>query len=55
MFCKTKSFLSQIKKGFSFESDTDTEVIAKLMKHIHDNHPDLKFRELVEQVIQQLV
>lgn len=43
-----------IKKGFDFESDTDTEVIAKLMKHIHDNHPDLKFRELVEQVIQQL-
>jgi glucosamine--fructose-6-phosphate aminotransferase (isomerizing) len=47
-----KQFL--IKKGCSFESDTDTEVIAKLIKHIHENHPKLTFRELVEQVIQQL-
>jgi glucosamine--fructose-6-phosphate aminotransferase (isomerizing) len=43
-----------IKRGFEFESDTDTEVIAKLIKHIRDNHPDLSFRELVEQVVQQL-
>ncbi|XP_076318123.1 glutamine--fructose-6-phosphate aminotransferase [isomerizing] 2-like isoform X2 [Tachypleus tridentatus] len=47
-----KQFL--LKKGYKFESETDTEVIAKLIKHIHDNHPDLSFRELVEQVIQQL-
>lgn len=47
-----KQFL--IKKGHDFESDTDTEVIGKLLKHIHDNHPELTFRELVEQVIQQL-
>lgn len=47
-----KKFL--INKGFEFESETDTEIIAKLIKHIHDNHPELSFRELVEQVIQQL-
>ncbi|XP_013794545.1 glutamine--fructose-6-phosphate aminotransferase [isomerizing] 2-like isoform X2 [Limulus polyphemus] len=47
-----KQFL--IKKDHEFESDTDTEVIGKLLKHIHDNHPELTFRELVEQVIQQL-
>ncbi|XP_022255707.1 glutamine--fructose-6-phosphate aminotransferase [isomerizing] 2-like isoform X3 [Limulus polyphemus] len=47
-----KQFL--LKKGYKFESETDTEVIAKLIKHIHDNHPDLSFRELVEQVVQQL-
>lgn len=47
-----KQFL--MKRGFEFESDTDTEVIAVLIKHIHDTHPDLSFRELVEQAVQQL-
>lgn len=47
-----KQFLE--KKGFSFESDTDTEVIAKLIKHLHDTLPNLSFREIVEQAIQQL-
>ncbi|CAN7993015.1 unnamed protein product, partial [Ixodes hexagonus] len=47
-----KQFL--IQKGFQFESETDTEVIAKFIKHLHDTHPELSFRELVEQVIQQL-
>ncbi|XP_015786300.1 glutamine--fructose-6-phosphate aminotransferase [isomerizing] 2 isoform X2 [Tetranychus urticae] len=47
-----KQFLT--KKGLTFESETDTEIIAKLIKHIHDNHPDLTFRELVEQVALQL-
>ena len=47
-----KSYLE--KKGFEFESDTDTEVIAKLLKHLYDQHPEMQFRELVEQVIQQL-
>lgn len=44
-----------IKKGFEFESETDTEIIAKLIKHVHDTLPNLSFRELVEQVISQLV
>ncbi|CAL1264824.1 unnamed protein product [Larinioides sclopetarius] len=43
-----------INHGFEFESQTDTEVISKLVKHIHHNNPHLSFRELVEQVIQQL-
>ncbi|KIH49634.1 class II glutamine amidotransferase [Ancylostoma duodenale] len=42
------------KKGHKFESETDTEVIAKLIQHIHDRYPDLTFRQLVEIVIQQL-
>ncbi|RXG73257.1 Glutamine--fructose-6-phosphate aminotransferase [isomerizing] 2 [Armadillidium vulgare] len=47
-----KQFLE--KKGHKFLSDTDTEVIAKLIKHLHDLHPSYSFRELVEQVVQQL-
>lgn len=43
-----------MKKGFSFESETDTEVIAKLVHHIYTQHPNYSFRECVEQVIQQL-
>lgn len=39
-----------------FESDTDTEVIAKLAKHVHDTyHHDGTFRQIIEIVIQQLV
>ena len=39
-----------------FESDTDTEVIAKLAKHVHDTYAhDGSFREVVEIVIHQLV
>lgn len=44
-----------IKKGFKFESETDTEVIAKLIQHIHDRYPKFSFRQLVETTIQQLV
>uniref|UniRef100_A0A914V3J3 glutamine--fructose-6-phosphate transaminase (isomerizing) n=1 Tax=Plectus sambesii TaxID=2011161 RepID=A0A914V3J3_9BILA len=43
-----------IRKGHQFESETDTEVIAKLVQHIHDRYPTLNFRQLVETVIQQL-
>ncbi|XP_064393966.1 glutamine--fructose-6-phosphate aminotransferase [isomerizing] 2-like [Halichondria panicea] len=52
-----KQFLEE--RGFSFESDTDTEVIPKLMKYFYDSQcaddgdkPTL--RELLEQVVQQL-
>lgn len=48
-----KSFLES--KGYRFESDTDTEIIAKLIHHLWLEHPGYSFRELVEQVIQQLV
>lgn len=43
-----------MKKGYQFESETDTEVIAKLVHHLYIQHPTYSFRELVEQVIQQL-
>lgn len=48
-----KTFLES--KGHKFESETDTEIIAKLIYHLYREHPNYSFRELVEQVIQQLV
>uniref|UniRef100_A0A2L2Y6U4 glutamine--fructose-6-phosphate transaminase (isomerizing) n=1 Tax=Parasteatoda tepidariorum TaxID=114398 RepID=A0A2L2Y6U4_PARTP len=47
-----KKFL--LNHGHKFESETDTEVISKLILHLHQNNPHLSFRELVEQVILQL-
>ncbi|VDK46169.1 unnamed protein product [Anisakis simplex] len=43
-----------MKKGHEFESETDTEVIAKLIQHIADKYPNYSFRQLVEIAIQQL-
>lgn len=48
-----KTFLE--KRGYKFESETDTEIIAKLIHHLYLQHPNYSFRELVEQVIMQLV
>jgi glucosamine--fructose-6-phosphate aminotransferase (isomerizing) len=42
------------KKHYTFESETDTEVIAKLIQHIHERYPNFSFRQLVETTIQQL-
>ena len=47
-----KAFL--VSKGYKFESETDTEVIAKLVDHIHSSHPEDSFRQLIEKAIQQL-
>ncbi len=47
-----KTFL--ITKGYTFESDTDTEVIAKLVDHMHATHPACSFKEIVEKAICQL-
>ena len=41
-------------KGYKFESETDTEVVAKLVDHLHTKHPNETFREIVEKTIQQL-
>ncbi|XP_011500177.1 PREDICTED: glutamine--fructose-6-phosphate aminotransferase [isomerizing] 2-like [Ceratosolen solmsi marchali] len=41
-------------RGYNFESETDTEIIAKLIHHLWVQHPNYAFRELVEQVVQQL-
>lgn len=51
-----KSFL--IGKGYKFESETDTEVVVKLIKFLYDKHKaqgdKLTFQDLVELVIAQL-
>lgn len=51
------SFCLQESKGYDFESETDTETIAKLVKYMYDNREsqDISFTTLVERVIQQLV
>lgn len=48
--------LPQITKGYEFESETDTEVIPKLIKYVYDNREDdiITFSTLVERVVQQL-
>lgn len=48
-----KTFLE--KRGYVFESETDTEIMAKLIHHLYLQHPNYSFRELVEQVILQMV
>lgn len=47
-----KTFLE--KRGYKFESETDTEIIAKLIHHLYLQQPNCSFRELVEQCIQQI-
>lgn len=46
------------KKGFEFESETDSECIAKLFKHIYDTNLkeniDLDFSELTKAVLHEL-
>ncbi|KAF2149759.1 glutamine-fructose-6-phosphate transaminase [Myriangium duriaei CBS 260.36] len=41
-------------KGFKFETDTDTEAIAKLAKYIYDEHPTIDFTLLAKAVIKEL-
>ncbi|KAJ4290097.1 glutamine--fructose-6-phosphate transaminase (isomerizing) [Collariella sp. IMI 366227] len=41
-------------KGFRFETETDTECIAKLAKYIHDQHPKVGFTDLAKAVISEL-
>ncbi|KAL3319049.1 Glutamine--fructose-6-phosphate aminotransferase [isomerizing] 2 [Cichlidogyrus casuarinus] len=50
-----KAFL--LNNGYQFESDTDTEVIPKLLYHIYRNWEDkstLSFLNIVEQAVSQL-
>uniref|UniRef100_A0A4W3HG99 glutamine--fructose-6-phosphate transaminase (isomerizing) n=1 Tax=Callorhinchus milii TaxID=7868 RepID=A0A4W3HG99_CALMI len=49
-----KKFLES--KGYEFESETDTEVIPKLIKYVYDNeeYEDIGFSTLVKRVIEQL-
>ncbi|KAK3392926.1 hypothetical protein B0H63DRAFT_456846 [Podospora didyma] len=41
-------------KGFRFETETDTECIAKLAKYIYDQHPSVGFTDLAKAVINEL-
>ena len=41
-------------KGFKFETETDTEAIAKLAKYIYDGHPTIDFTVLAKAVIKEL-
>lgn len=41
-------------KGFKFETETDTEAIAKLAKYIYDEHPSIDFTVLARTVIKEL-
>ncbi|KAK5167280.1 glutamine--fructose-6-phosphate transaminase (isomerizing) [Oleoguttula sp. CCFEE 6159] len=41
-------------KGFKFETETDTEAIAKLAKYIYDDHPDIEFTVLAKAIIKEL-
>lgn len=55
-FVALKTLLSS--KGFTFESDTDSECIAKLFKHIYDTNikagASLDFNDLTKQVLYEL-
>ncbi|KAJ8081910.1 glutamine--fructose-6-phosphate transaminase (isomerizing) [Marasmius tenuissimus] len=45
------------KRGFTFESDTDTEAVAKLLKYVYDSHSGnkrLTFTELTKAVLKEL-
>ncbi|KAI4869246.1 glutamine:fructose-6-phosphate amidotransferase [Hypoxylon rubiginosum] len=41
-------------KGFKFETETDTECIAKLTKYLYDQHPHIDFVDLAKAVISEL-
>ncbi|KAK1600494.1 glutamine-fructose-6-phosphate transaminase [Colletotrichum navitas] len=41
-------------KGFKFETETDTECIAKLAKYLYDQHPEVGFTDLAKAVINEL-
>ncbi|KAK7951926.1 glucosamine-fructose-6-phosphate aminotransferase [Apiospora aurea] len=41
-------------KGFRFETETDTECIAKLAKYLYDQHPSIDFVDLAKAVITEL-
>jgi glucosamine--fructose-6-phosphate aminotransferase (isomerizing) len=44
------------KRGFTFESDTDTEAVAILTKYVYDSQPDkrMTFTTLVKAVLKEL-
>lgn len=47
----------QTNKGYKFESETDTEVVIKLVKYLYDKHKteNITFQKLIEMACSQLV
>ncbi|KAJ1984256.1 glutamine--fructose-6-phosphate transaminase (isomerizing) [Dimargaris verticillata] len=41
-------------KGYAFESDTDTEVVAKLAQYLYDSNSPISFIDLVKGVLKEL-
>ncbi|KKY22646.1 putative glucosamine--fructose-6-phosphate aminotransferase [Phaeomoniella chlamydospora] len=48
-----KAFL-EIKAGAKFETETDTECIAKLAKYLYDSEPTLDFVSLAKAIVREL-
>ncbi len=46
-----------MNKGYIFESETDTEVVIKLVKYLYDKHKNenIGFQKLIEMACSQLV
>jgi glucosamine--fructose-6-phosphate aminotransferase (isomerizing) len=46
-----------MNKGYKFESETDTEVVIKLVKYLYDKHKNenISFQKLIEMACSQLV
>lgn len=53
----TSNFRSQMNKGYKFESETDTEVVIKLVKYLYDKYKNenIGFQQLIEMACSQLV
>ncbi|KAK7208343.1 hypothetical protein BZA70DRAFT_245014 [Myxozyma melibiosi] len=51
-YAAVKSILES--KGYIFESETDTECIAKLLKYVYDSNRNLDFKKLIELVLREL-
>ncbi|BFZ55677.1 glutamine--fructose-6-phosphate transaminase (isomerizing) [Savitreella phatthalungensis] len=51
-YAAIRTFL--IRAGFHFESETDTEVVAKLCKYIYDSNPTIDFTNLAKLVVKEL-
>lgn len=51
-YAALRTFL--VRAGFEFESETDTEVVAKLCKYIYDSNPATDFTNLAKLVVKEL-
>ena len=47
-------FVLYVFLGYKFVSQTDTEIIAKMIKYMYDQYPKSSFSELVEMTVKEL-